>query len=69
MASYTPEQLQALKDALANGVLRVKFADREIDYRSVDELKAAIATVEKELATTNGTPPRRHIRIFTGKGL
>ncbi len=68
-AEYTEAHLQALKDALANGVLRVRFADREIQYRSVDELKQVIATVEQELAAANGTKVRRHVRVYTGKGL
>ena len=65
---YTEQQLQALKDALANGARRVRFGDREIEYRSVDELKAAIAAAEAELAKTSGTPTARQIRISTTKG-
>ena len=48
--SYTPDQLQTLRDALANGVRRVRFGDREIEYRTVDELKSAIATAEADAA-------------------
>ena len=65
---YTEQQLQALKDGLANGARRVRFGDREIEYRSVDELKAAIAAAETELAKTSGTPTARQIRISTQKG-
>ncbi len=65
---YTDQQLQALKDALANGARRVRFGDREIEYRSVEELKAAIAAAEAELAKTSGTPTIRQIRISTQKG-
>lgn len=66
--SYTEQQLQALRDALANGVRRVRFGDREIEYRSVEKLKAAIAAAEAELAKTNDTPTVRQIRISTDKG-
>jgi hypothetical protein len=65
---YTPEQLQALRDALANGVRRVRFGDREIEYRSVDELKAAIAAAEADAANNSATPITRQIRISTDKG-
>jgi hypothetical protein len=65
---YTEQQLQALRDALANGARRVRFADREIEYRSIDELKAPIAAAEAELAKDTNTPVTRHIRISTEKG-
>lgn len=65
---YTVQQLQALRDALASGARRVRFGDREIEYRSIDELKDAIAGAEVEIAKANGTPPVRHIRVHTRKG-
>jgi len=65
---YTEQQLQALRDALANGARRVRFGDREIEYRSIDELKQAIAAAEAEIAKDNGTPVTRQIRITTEKG-
>ena len=66
---FTAEQLQALRDALANGARRVRFADREIEYRTVEELKAAIAAAEIDVARLSGRPVTRQIRISTDKGL
>jgi hypothetical protein len=65
---YTDQQLQALRDALANGVRRVKFGDREIEYRTIDELKQAIAAAEADVARNSGVPMIRQIRISTEKG-
>ena len=65
---YTDQQLQALRDALANGVRRVRFGDREIEYRSVEELKAALAAAEADAARNAGTPVIRQIRVETQKG-
>lgn len=65
---YTEQQLQALRDALASGVRKVRFADREMEFRDVAELKQAIATAEAELARSSGTPVARQIRVSTGKG-
>ena len=65
---YTEQQLQALRDALASGVRRVRFADREMEFRDVAELKQAIATAEADLAKSAGTPIARQIRVSTGKG-
>jgi hypothetical protein len=66
---YTEQHLQALRDALANGARRVRFGDREIEYRTVDELQAALHAAEVELARENGAPIIRQIRISTNKGL
>jgi hypothetical protein len=64
---YTEQQLQALRDALAAGVRRVRFENREIEYRSVEELKAVIAAAEAELAKSQGAVVRQ-IRVSTEKG-
>jgi hypothetical protein len=66
--AYTEQQLQALRDALANGVRRVRFGDREIEYRTVDELKQAIAVAEADVAKNSGVPVTRQIRVSTEKG-
>lgn len=36
--SFTQEQLDALEAAIAEGTLTVKYADKEVTYRSLDEL-------------------------------
>ncbi|MBS1853899.1 MAG: hypothetical protein JST11_00925 [Acidobacteria bacterium] len=65
---YTEQQLQTLRDALATGVRRVRFGDREIEYRTVDELKQAIAAAEADVAKGSGAGPVRQIRVQTEKG-
>jgi len=65
---YSEQQLQALRDALANGVRRVRFGDREIEYRTIDELKQAIAAAEADVAKSGGTRVVRQVRIETQKG-
>ncbi len=66
--SYTTTQLEALKKALATGERRVSFGDKTVEYRSVEELQAAIRTVEAELARESGQRPTRQIRVTTSKG-
>ena len=71
--SYTNEQLQTLQEALVRGERRVSFADKTVEYRSVDELKEAIRLVKASLAqqaaqTTLVPPPARQVRLHTGKG-
>jgi hypothetical protein len=65
---FTEQQLQTLKDALANGVRRVRFEGREVEYRTIEELKQAIAAAEADVAKDSGAVIRQ-IRVSTGKGL
>jgi hypothetical protein len=71
--AYTQDQLNALEAALARGEKRVTFADKTVEYRSVDELQAAIREVKREMdrvAAKTGLWPRspRQIRVTTNKG-
>ncbi len=66
--SYTTTQLDALKRALATGERRVSFGDKTVEYRSIEELQAAIRTVEAEIARNAGASPKRQIRVTTAKG-
>lgn len=71
--AYTETQLQALEAALAKGERRVSFGDKTVEYRSVDELKAAIREVKRgilEQAASTGliAPTARQVRLTTGKG-
>lgn len=71
--AYTEAQLQALETALAKGERRVTFGDKTVEYRSVDELKAAIREVKRgileQAAATGLIPPTaRQVRLTTGKG-
>ena len=71
--TYTEAQLQALRDALARGEKRVTLGDKTVEYRSIEELTAAIHEIEVALhkdAVTTGLIPRaaRQIRITTAKG-
>lgn len=66
--SYTTTQLEALQKALATGERRVSFGDKTVEYRSVEELREAIRTVEAELARESGQRSKRQIRVTTSKG-
>ena len=68
MIPYTTTQLDALRRALVTGERRVSFGDKTVEYRSVEELLAAMRTVEAELARAAGSRPTRQVRITTGKG-
>lgn len=49
--AYTTNDVAALKQALASGALKVRFADgRETTFRPVREIKEIIADAEAEAA-------------------
>lgn len=67
--AYTQADADKLKKAIATGALRVRFADREVTYRSLDEMRTALRLVERELTPRTLAPRRaRAIRFLTGKG-
>ncbi len=71
--AYTQSDLDALEAALAKGERRVTFGDKTVEYRSVEELQAAIRAVKRDLfeqAVATGLWPGapRQIRITTAKG-
>ena len=66
--TYTTTQLDALQKALATGERRVSFGDKTVEYRSIEELREAIRTVEAKLARSAGTSLKRQIRVTTSKG-
>ncbi len=66
--TYTESDLTTLKKALANSERRVSFGDRNVEYRSIEELKVAIREVEADLARATGRRKSRQIRVTTQKG-
>ena len=56
MATYTLQQYNTLTAAIAQGALKVKYADKEVDYRSLDEMLRIAAIMAADLGiTTSGT--------------
>ena len=64
---YTEAHRDALREAIASGVLRVSYDGRTVEYRSLADLRAALREVEAALDPTRRTV--RQIRISADKGL
>jgi hypothetical protein len=62
-------RLEALKAQRDSAVARVSYDGRSVEYRGTAEIARAIAELERELQTAQGTEPVRQIRIYTSKGL
>jgi hypothetical protein len=67
MPAYTAEQLAAVRRAIAQGEMRVKYPDgSEITFRSADELlkiEARMAADLEPLSNNNGTSFNRRISV------
>ena len=64
---YTQSQRDALREAIASGVLRVTYDGRTVEYRTLAELHAALRVVEAALDPARRTV--RRILVSTDKGL
>jgi hypothetical protein len=63
--SWTTSDLTAIERAIASGALRVKFSDRDVQYRSIDELLKARETIQKTLAGSTAGVTRCTYASFT----
>lgn len=67
--TYTTAQRDALRQAIASGVLRISYDGKSVEYRSMAELKTALNEVEAALAKDSGKAQTRRIRITAHKDL
>lgn len=58
---YTPANLQAIEEAIAGGYLKVKYDDKEVWYRSMNELLQARELIRSKLG--RGTTTRRYFSV------
>ena len=54
MAGFTQDQLDAIRLAYVSGVTRVSYDGKTTEYRSLDEMRQIIATIEADLAVKAG---------------
>lgn len=63
--AWTQEDLTKLEDALKTGAFKVKYRDREITYRSLDEMNRILHQARQELGLITA-PTRRVAQISKG---
>jgi len=49
MSAYTKEQYDTLCAAIAQGAMRVRYGDKEVQYRTLDEMQRIKAGMEQQL--------------------
>lgn len=52
--AFTLEQYNTLKEAIAGGELMVRYADRSVTYRSLDEMIRTLRLMEGDLEQLDG---------------
>lgn len=65
--AVTHDDLNKLKRAIATGARRVKYSDREVEYRDLDEMKQALEFLQRELGLRK--PGSTRVYVQTSKGL
>jgi len=66
--AFISSDLDAINQAIANGgVAEVRFRDRTVRYRTMEELLIAKDTIEAELQAGTQKPPRM-VRFATDNG-
>lgn len=63
---YTQEQLTALQAAIAQGVKKVKYSDKEVEYRDLNEM-LQLAGIMQEQLSGGGSKRRYYAQHSTGK--
>ncbi|MEO4015465.1 phage head-tail joining protein [Pseudomonas rossensis] len=67
--SFTQKHLDAVEAAIARGEKTVRYTDRTVEYRTVDELLRAREEIRSSLLNS-AAPRSRVVRLFHGgKGL
>lgn len=65
--TYTLEQYQALQAAIAEGALSVRYADKSVTYRSLDEMLRILKVMENSLGlNTLSNGGRRYASFSKG---
>jgi hypothetical protein len=66
--AWTQSQFDAIEAAIASGELTVRFGDRTVTYRSVDELLQARAVIKESIDAGTGKVTDRFSFAQTSKG-
>lgn len=65
--AWTQAHIDALKEAIALGAKKVKYFDKEIEYRSLDEMRDILAEMEAEVNPTTNKTRRKYASVSSGR--
>lgn len=52
--AFNQQQIDALEKAISQGALKVKYQDREVQYRSLDEMMSILNMMQKAVGNSSG---------------
>lgn len=64
--AWTQTDLDAIETAIASGTLRVQFADRSVEYRSITELLKARDAIKNNLGAAASTSRTSYVQHSRG---
>ena len=64
--SWTQADITALKTAMAKGASMVRIGDEQVQFRSVTEMRALLAQMEREVAGV-AAPSMQHYPSFVAR--
>lgn len=65
--AFTQENLDTLNEAIATGARSVRYGDKQVDYKTLDEMLRARAIMQQELGLI--TPASKKFYSHHNKGL
>lgn len=72
LSDLTVEEMRALlkdlKTARYSGAKRVRFRERDVTYRTDEEMARAITALENDIAVAGGARKTRHVILSTFRG-
>lgn len=66
MATFTQEQFDNITAAIAEGALTVKYSDKEVTYKSLDDMIRIRSMIAKDLGLACKDDGQRFARITSG---
>ena len=66
--AWTESDIAKLKSAIAQGVTRVRYADRDVQYMSLEEMKDVLGMMQVEVDRAAGVKRTKQTRFTTRKG-
>jgi hypothetical protein len=66
--TYTADDLRTLEQAIAQGAVRVKYVDKEIEYRSLKEMMIIRDNIRRALGMAQPDSGRKFASFSKGLG-